>query len=280
MPPDLSAGAQSRPVMLGQARRPVVLTFDSGLGGLTVLAELMRRLPGAHHVYLADDAGFPYGALGESAVVDRVVAVIDAAIRIHAPHLVVIACNTASTLVLPVLRDRFPIPFVGTVPAVKSAALASRTGCFAVLATPGTIARDYTTRLIESFAARASVRCVASSNLAAFAEAELRGSPVSDARIAAEIIPCFGRFVDTVVLACTHYPLLRGRLEHLAPWRVTWVDPAPAIASRVAALLPRPPAGPVETPHQAVFTCGTGLTPALEQALQRRGLGEIRTTEV
>src|SRR5690606_16788127 len=153
-----------------------------------------------------------YGPLAPGALSARVLGVMEGLIARHQPDLVVIACNTASTLVLPLLRARFAIPFVGTVPAIKPAALATRSGHVSVLATPGTAAREYTRELISQFAAHCRVKLVGSVHLAAYAEAELAGNPAADADIAREIAPCFvdeadGR-TDVVVLACTHYPLL------------------------------------------------------------------------
>src|SRR5690606_22983067 len=107
---------------------PTILVFDSGLGGLTVFSEVLKARPDARYVYAADDAGFPYGRLSEDALVARVVGVMERLIDLHDPALVVIACNTASTLVLPHLRARFSVPFVGTVPAIKPAARMTRTG--------------------------------------------------------------------------------------------------------------------------------------------------------
>ena len=164
-------------------------------------------------------------------------------IAAHRPDLVVIACNTASTLVLPQLRARFAVPFVGTVPAIKPACAASVTRRVSVLGTQATVSREYTRALIRDFANGADVTLVGSANLARLAEAELRGEPVDDAAVAREIAPCFvdedGRRTDTVVLACTHYPLLLERLARLAPWPVTFIDPAPAIARRVVDLIGR-----------------------------------------
>ncbi len=261
------------------ARCPTVLVFDSGLGGLTVLAEITRARPDAQVVYAADDAAFPYGALPEPALVARVEAVIGRLIGAYAPDLVVIACNTASTLVLPHLRARFDLPFVGTVPAVKPAARLSRTGRITVLATPGTVRRDYTRGLIEAYASGCRVDLVGSTGLAALAEAELSGAPAPDEAIAAEIASCFvsgpdGR-TDVVVLACTHYPLLLPRLRRLSPWPVTFVDPAPAVARRVVDLLgpAAAPGGPGE--GVAVFTRGQCLDAPLGRALEARGLGRV-----
>src|SRR3712207_2885307 len=135
---DLLAGTVYAPCM--GTEPPTILVFDSGVGGLTVFSELAKARPDARFVYAADDAAFPYGRLTEDELVARVVAVMDRLIARHAPDLVLIACHTASTLVLPLLRQHFPIPFVGTVPAVKPAAALSRSRRIAVLATPGTVA--------------------------------------------------------------------------------------------------------------------------------------------
>lgn len=270
---DLFAGLSGAALpRLGRA--PKVLVFDSGLGGLTVLSELVSALPRADFVYAADDAGFPYGALDDQRLVERVVTVLGRLIERTPPDLAVIACNTASTLALPALRARFPLPFVGTVPAVKPAVKASRSGLVSVLATPGTVRREHTRAMIETFAQGAEVTLVGSTNLAAQAEAELRGAPVSDDMILAEIALCFvekgGRRTDAVALACTHFPLLVRRFEALAPWPVAWIDPAPAIARRVVALVGDQPEAGTE-PMRALFTSERPLPEALSDALVRRG---------
>ena len=278
---DLLAGTSQAPVVV-PSRAPSILAFDSGLGGLTVFSELVKARPDADFVYAADDAAFPYGRLTEADLVDRVLAVMERLVARYAPDLVVVACNTASTLVLPHLRSRFQLPFVGTVPAIKPAAAASRSGRISILATPGTVARDYTRGLIEAYAAECRVELVGSRRLAGFAEAELRGTPVSDEDLAAELAPCFvedeeGR-TDVVVLACTHYPLLLDRLRKVAPWSVAWIDPAPAIARRVTDVL-RPAGGRQdlrpEGDRLGVFTSGAGLDLPLRAALAARGLGQV-----
>ncbi len=260
---DLLAGTvYPRAAML--LRVPTILVFDSGLGGLTVHAEVAKARPDARLVYAADDAGFPYGRLCDAALVARVLAVLERLIALHAPDLVVVACNTASTLVLPHLRARFGIPFVGTVPAIKPAAALSRSRMISVLATPGTVARDYTQDLIRTYAADCRVTLVGSRMLATLAEAEMAGEPAPDASIAAEFMPCFvagaARRTDTIVLACTHYPLLLARFERLAPWPVRWIDPAPAIARRVVQLIGEPDGRRAAGGEAvAVFTGGAGL---------------------
>jgi glutamate racemase len=238
---------------------PTILVFDSGLGGLTVYREIAVVRPDADIIYLADDAAFPYGALAESALIARLVTLLDETIAIHKPDLIVIACNTASTIALPELRKKFAVPFVGTVPAIKPACAASRTRRVAVLGTEATVKREYTRALIRDHGQGCDVDLVGSKQLAAYAEAELRGRPVDDAALLAEIGPCFrddGTRTDTVVLACTHYPLLTARLEQLAPWPVNFIDPAPAIARRVAHLLEGSASGATKGTTRAVFTSG------------------------
>ncbi len=255
-----------------------ILVFDSGLGGLTVHSEIRKLLPGVRYTYLADDAVFPYGRLSESALVDRVMEIVGHVIDRDRPDIVVIACNTASTLVLPHLRAKYAMPFVGTVPAIKPAALVSKSRMISVLATPGTVARDYTRSLINEFAAGCEVTLVGCELLASIAEKKLRGIRICDAEIRPELGRAFVEHglerTDSIVLACTHYPLLLDDFVRLAQWPVIWIDPAPAIARRVAHL-----AGRLEIderaaamPGRAVFTSGSNPGEVLMQALQSRGL--------
>ena len=252
-----------------------ILIFDSGVGGLTVYREVAAARPDAAYVYVADDAGFPYGNQPESLLIARIIEIIGKAIADHAPDLVVVACNTASTLALADLRARFAVPFVGTVPAIKPACAQSATKRIAVLGTLATVSREYTRALIREFAAGCDVALIGSSHLASFAEAELAGMPVADDAIKAEIAGCFvdadARRTDTVVLACTHYPLLIDRFKANAPWPVDWVDPAPAIARRVADLLRGRPPGSPTPPPRIVFTSGRAPSPALAAALSGYG---------
>jgi glutamate racemase len=224
-----------------------LLVFDSGVGGLSVAREIRRALPSVEMIYVADDAGFPYGERGNAELTARVLGLMEGLVRRFRPDSVVIACNTASTLVLPPLRARFDVPVVGTVPAIKPAAERTRSGLISVLATPGTMQRDYTRGLIESYAGHCTVRLVGSADLAPLAEAFMRGELVDDAAIHREIAPAFveqdGRRTDIVVLACTHYAFLKDRFENLAPWPVAWLDPAPAIARRVVSVLGDAPGG-------------------------------------
>lgn len=257
------------------ATPPSVLVFDSGVGGLTVFREIVRARPDARYVYVADDAGFPYGNMPEEALITRILHVIGKAIDQHAPDLIVVACNTASTLALAELRARYTVPFVGTVPAIKPACAQSKNKRIAVLGTLATVSREYTRALIREFASGCDVVLVGSPRLAGHAEAELAGTPVGDADIKAEIAACFvdtdGRRTDTVVLACTHYPLLLERFRAVAPWPVAWLDPAPAIARRVADLLRERPVAAGAAPPRIVFTSGRAPSPTLAAALKTFG---------
>src|SRR6195952_4142578 len=262
------------------ASPPTILVFDSGLGGLTVLREIVRARPEAHYVYVADDAFFPYGHHSEEQIIARVVPLVGELIATHAPDLAVIACNTASTLVLSHLRAAYSVPFVGTVPAIKPACASSRSRRVSVLGTRGTVKREYTQALIRDFAQGCQVTLVGSADLASLAEAALNGGEGGDRQISTEIAPCFVTDAgnnpvrtDTVVLACTHYPLLMDRLVALAPWPVDWIDPAPAIARRVADLLGPRSGDADDAGAEMIFTSGRqhALTEALVPFFGGRG---------
>jgi glutamate racemase len=166
------------------------------------------------------------------------VKVVGRLIEAAKPDVTVIACNTASTIALAELRAAYTLPFVGTVPAIKPAAAQTKTGVIGVLATPGTVSREYTHSLIHTFAYHCKVVLHGAPRLAEMAERKLKGHAIDPEELRAEIAPVFrkreGRQTDVVVLGCTHYPLLTGDMAEVAPWPVTWIDPAPAIARRTA----------------------------------------------
>ncbi len=255
---------------------PTILLFDSGLGGLTVYREIAASRPDAHFIYAADDAYFPYGNHGERELVARVLSVMAKLISACRPDLVVIACNTASTLVLPQLREKYSVPFVGTVPAIKPACASSKSKLVTVLGTEATIAREYTRALIREFAQDCAVTLIGSRRLAVLAEARLHGETIGDADIVDEIAPCFvtndGARTDTIVLACTHYPLLLDRFKSLSVWQVEWIDPAPAIARRVVELLGPSTSSELPKPARLILTSGRIPSPALKAVLAQFGI--------
>ncbi len=215
-----------------------ILVFDSGVGGLSILGELRSALVPLRYVYLADTAGLPYGNKEPSWLLDRVMRVFEAVLARCEPRLAVIACNTASTLVLPHLRARFPFPIVGVVPAIKPAAARSRSHVIGLLATPATITRSYTDELIRSFAAQCRVIRVGSSELVGQAEKKLRGEAVDLDLIRQICQPLQDPQLDVIVLGCTHFPFLSQELHEIFPERVQFVDSGAAIAQRVRQLLP------------------------------------------
>ncbi len=252
-----------------------VLILDSGVGGLSVTRAIALRLPQVNLHYLADDAGFPYGAWEETALVAHICNILAKAIRCQPVDALVIACNTASTSVLPALRAQFDIPVIGTVPAIKPAAAASTSKLISVIATTGTVHRPYLTELIERFAGDVDVTRVGSPRLAHMAEDHIRGNAIDINALAQEIRPAFvekqGKLTDMVVLGCTHYPLLLNQLTAAAPWPVTWLDPAAAIANQLVRRL-YPEAGePLSSrspaPVTMTYTSGDTLLPEVQNRM-------------
>ena len=225
-----------------------VLIFDSGVGGLSVVRALRERLPDAPLAYACDNAALPYGTKDDDWLVARIVTVCRTAVQACTAAVLVVACNTASTLALDALRAALPIPVVGTVPAIKPAAALSASGVIGLLATSATVCRPYTDRLIKDFAAQRTVVRVAADALVGQAERLLASGTVDGAVIEAALAPLWQQpELDTVVLGCTHFPLLRDHFP--APRPVTWVDSGAAIARRVDQVLgaPRWPVTPPAT---------------------------------
>jgi glutamate racemase len=262
---------------------PTILVFDSGVGGLSIYQEVRQLLPGCRYVYASDNQAFPYGTKKENEVVARVSQVLQSLMRRYAPNLLVVACNTASTVALPKIRDRINIPVVGVVPAIKPAASLSRTKVLGLLATPGTVRRAYTQSLIDEFASDCRVIRVGSSELVELAEDKLRGKSPDLAKIRDITSPLFDSELapglDTVVLGCTHFPLLREELEIVAPRKVMWVDSGRAIAERVCSLLAGGKTEFTENSHadsnRAVFTAPGPDAASLDSVLRAMGFLEV-----
>ncbi|MDI5922889.1 glutamate racemase [Halomonas sp. LR5S13] len=221
-----------------------ILVFDSGVGGLSVVQALRRRLPEAALAYACDNAMLPYGQREDAWLVPRIRAVCEAAVAASGCSALVVACNTASTLALDALRTCLAIPVVGTVPAIKPAAQMSRTRHLGLLATSATVSRPYTLQLIQDFAADCRVTRVAADALVTEAERLVAGELPDRATLRQALSPLWkDPELDTVVLGCTHFPLLASWLVEEAPRQVTWIDSGEAIARRVAqvvtALAPR-----------------------------------------
>jgi glutamate racemase len=235
-----------------------ILVLDSGVGGLSVLRPIRALLPAAPLVYVADNAGFPYGTKSAQEIEARVPALLGRLAERFDPELVVIACNTASTIALEAVRAALDLPIVGTVPAIKPAAALSRTRAIGVLGTPATVVQPYVDRLAAEFASDCVVLRYGSAELVELAEAKLRGEATSAedyARVLGGLLDQPGaERVDTIVLACTHFPLVQAELAAASPRPLDFVDGKEGIARRTAWLL-RDKVWDVEPPHgRALFT--------------------------
>lgn len=221
-----------------------MIVMDSGLGGISVVRALAAT-DAQPLVYLADTAGFPYGKRSADDITARALRITTAIGALYPGAPVIVACNTLSTLCLDALRRHFTQPFVGTVPAIKTAAQRSITRRFTLLATPNTAESIYSRDLIAQFAGDCVVDRYGAPELAAMAESILLGNDVSDDALRAELAPAFhddaGGKTDYIVLGCTHYPLIVERLQRVCPWPVTFVDSGEAIARRARSFDDAPP---------------------------------------
>jgi glutamate racemase len=254
-----------------------ILFFDSGVGGLSVLAPTLKLLPNAPIIYAADSAGFPYGTRSEMEIASRVPALLGRLVERFHPRLAVIACNTASTIALEHVRSALDLPVVGTVPAIKSAAEISKSRVIGVLGTAATVRQPYVDDLAARFASDCTIIRHGSPELVELAEAKLGGEDVNTEQVQATVKPMFdapgGNQIDTVVLACTHFPLLGDELRAAFPG-VTYVDGGDGIARRIASLT-RDQAWPSAPSNGLMLFTSAVRTPSLT-ALARFGIGETR----
>lgn len=221
-----------------QSKDLIIAIFDSGVGGLSILETVQERWPAARYVYCSDNAHYPYGLKSDSDVVNFSTEVASKVFTKFKPHILIIACNTISTIALPSIRKILPIPVVGVVPAIKPAAIASKSKVIGLLATPATVKRPYTDQLIADFASDCKVIRIGSSLLVDLAEDKTRGRAPDQKLISREIAQFFAEpLLDTVVLGCTHFSLLKKELQTVSPRSITYIDAAQAIMERVSALL-------------------------------------------
>jgi glutamate racemase len=255
-----------------------VLFFDSGVGGLSVLAPTLKLLPNAPIIYCADSAGFPYGTKSDAELASRVPALLGRLVERFHPRLAVIACNTASTIALEHVRSALDLPVVGTVPAIRPGAETSKSRVIGVLGTEATVRQPYVDDLAAKFAADCTIIRHGSPELVELAEAKLGGEDVGIEAVRAAVQPLFdaadGDRIDTVVLACTHFPLLDEELRAAFP-NVNYVHGGDGIARRIA-WLTREQAWPSAPSEGLMLFTSATRTPALS-ALAHFGIGEIRT---
>jgi glutamate racemase len=274
---------------------PGILVFDSGVGGLSVATEIQKKLPFLPLIYASDNAFFPYGTKGETELIERVDKVLRKILSLHQIDLIVIACNTASTLTLPHCRQHFTQPIVGVVPAIKPAANLTQTGVIGLLATPATVARPYTHKLIAEHAPHCRVISLGSSELVSLAEKKLRGEELDPTHMD-QITQAFftqpeAEKMDSIVLACTHFPLIRddilASLYRVSPLKdaqsLLLIDSGEAIARRVESLLyntAKESSTTKNKEHLAIFTRNSEDVEKLKPALSTFGFTAVEFIDV
>ncbi len=259
--------------------RAPILLFDSGVGGLSVLTEVQAALPQAPILYVADLAGLPYGEKTEAEIAARVCGLLGRLSERFQPRLICIACNTASTIALAMVRDVLEVPVVGTVPAIKPAAELTRSGVIGLLGTKATIRQPYVDRLEAEFAAGKLLLRHAAPELVGAAECFLRGEAVDPQvyhRAARGLLDQpGGERIDTVVLACTHFPLVQEQLARAFGPEVRFIDGARGIARRIAHLVEGQEFD-LQAGNRALLT-GTDTAPArlLKPSFARFGIPQV-----
>jgi len=213
------------------------LVFDSGVGGFSIFQQIQQAVPGLESCYLMDNQLFPYGIQPDDVLIERIVSLCQRACAVEDIDIIVIACNTASTLALPALREVFDIPIVGVVPAIKTAAQHSKNRHIALLATPATIDRPYIDQLIEDHADDCTVERIGSSELVELAENYWFSQQLDTQALKNILLPWIGNeSLDQIVLGCTHFPLLSEEISKLYP-QVGLIDSGQAIARRICFIL-------------------------------------------
>lgn len=267
-----------------------IVIFDSGLGGISVYHEVKKLLPQYNYIYAFDNGGYPYGEKSESFIIERVEQIITAILVQHPIRLLIIACNSASTITLPSLRARFAFPVVGVVPAIKPAVQLTKNGLVGLLATRGTVQRQYTRDLISQFAESCQFTLIGSAELVDIAERKLRGETVNLAMLTSILAPWLKLSTppDTIVLGCTHFPLLREELLAVLPPGTQLIDSGNAIARRTAWLIENNhanrqknmPASEVELLNRSFCTLLNTQTPIYQQLMQQFGLGLLTKLDI
>ena len=210
--------------------------FDSGVGGLSVLAEVQRLLPGEDVVYYADTAGFPYGSRAASDVRVRSEAIVRDLLASGA-KIIVVACNTATSAAIAGLRETFDVPFVGMEPALKPAAEATVSGKIALLMTPGTARGQKLAALIDRYGAEVAVQTIEAPGLAEAVESGDADAPATRDLVRRLIAPLRTSGADVLALGCTHYAFIRDLIQQEAGAGVQVIEPSAAVAKQVKRVL-------------------------------------------
>ncbi len=211
--------------------------FDSGSGGMSVLKEILRVLPGERYVYYADNANCPYGEKSTEFITARSIAITGELLEAGA-QVIVVACNTATAAAIKILRENWPeVPFIGMEPAVKPAAKASQTGVIGILATKSTLGAEKYQLTRDKFAGGLKVIEQAGEGFVELVENGQLEGPQAEKTVLRSLSPLLEAGADTIVLGCTHYPFLLPVLQKLAGKDIKFIDPAPAVARRLVSVL-------------------------------------------
>lgn len=249
----------------------LVAIYDSGVGGLSIAQEVLRTSPQHDYLFLSDNQAFPYGTKSKQDLLERSLAIVGRLDENFCIDVLIVACNTASTVVLPMLRERFDFDVIGVVPAIKPAAQLSQTKHIALLATPATVKRPYTDQLIERFAGDCEITKIGSSELVLIAEDKLYGRALDHSRIDTILKAVIENTeIDVLVLACTHFPLLRTEIEQCFVRNardISLVDSGQAIAKRLASICGESP------------TVANTAVPGMRTALVSASINQDRFTK-
>jgi glutamate racemase len=260
-----------------------ILVFDSGLGGTTVLQEIQQRLPALHYSYVLDNGGFPYSNKSDAYLLERTMSLFNEVIPHCQPDLIVIACNTASTLILQHLRTHFSLPFVGVVPAIKPAAALSKSKVIGLLATEATVKRDYINQLSTTHAEKCEIIRFGSQKLVEIAENKIQGIPITIEDIKTALKPLYNTAkhdsIDVFVLGCTHFPALKDELVRAWPHPVQFIDSGEAIARRVDELCQSIPEH-ITSSKNTLYLTQEDLKQQKQKTLERFGISHCHIVQI
>ena len=257
--------------------------FDSGIGGISVMREIVKLLPRESYIYVSDAGHCPYGPKSKSYIIERADR-ITAYLIAQGAELVVVACNTATAAAISFLREKYSVPFVGMEPAVKPAALLSRSGTIGVLATKGTFGGSLYHHTLEKYASDVQVIETVGEGLVELAEQGMTDTPQARKVLASFIDPMLEKGADFVVLGCTHYPFFADTINDMYQGRITVVDPAPAVARRVEELvghIRKSSVDPVPAVQDSRFlTTGTDLSVFEKMVSKHVGKGSFERVDI
>lgn len=253
--------------------------FDSGVGGLTVFKELVTLLPHQHYIYFADNANCPYGTKSH----DEIILLSDRIAKFlinKGANIIVVACNTATAAAIDYLRANYNIPFVGMEPAIKPAALGTKTNSIGVLATAGTFNGKLYRETSQKFAAHVKVNYQVGEGLVELVEQGKANTPEAKVLLMNYIQPMLNENIDHLVLGCTHYPFFIPVLKEILPSHITVIDPAPAVALQTKRVLDQTEEKP-KAGHTILEFYASGSTREMEiliKELKQKGLEAASTS--